>query len=354
MTQLEIKLPTHTYPIYIGSGALENKKNELLTYCPGKRAVVVSDETVWALHHQKFTKILQGLSISFTPIIVPPGETSKSIAVLELLYQKFAQFHLTRQAPIIAFGGGVVGDLAGFAASTFMRGVPFIQIPTTLLAQVDSSVGGKVAVNIPEGKNMVGSFYQPQLVIADTDYLTTLPKREWNAGMAEVVKYAAIGETELQTILNKQPLSAETMEQIIYLCCSCKAKYVQEDERDTGSRRMLNFGHSFGHAIEKLHHFKKYNHGEAVAIGMALAADFGTRLSVTEPETLSIITALMDNLGLNYTCSDFIGDIIPLMAGDKKNIGDEIVLVLLKKMGQPFIYRTTLHQITDVFKETDI
>ena len=332
MKTLNIELGHTSYPIFIDSGTTADASiaARVREYCPNGRAAVISDENVWELHKDR----LEGLGIELLPIIVKPGEGSKSMQTLERVYAELCAHGLKRSEPIIAFGGGVVGDLAGFAAATYMRGANFIQIPTTLLAQVDSSVGGKVAVNLEQGKNMVGSFYQPKMVIIDTDMLDTLPKREFAAGMAEVIKYAAIDDCGVLEILEAD--EPHDMQEIIYLCCKSKAGVVERDELDMGERMILNFGHTFGHAIEKLNHYEKYNHGEAVALGMMLAARVGVRMGKTAAEVPDRIAAMLKRADL---CDKFedVAAIIPLMSGDKKNSGALITLVLVSDMGQPFV-----------------
>ncbi len=351
MIQLDINLPGRSYPILIGENVLQEQAGLLASYCPGGTVAVVSDEKVWSLHGPDLEKILKGLGLAYTAAIIPQGETSKSLAMLEKLYKEFFRYGLKRNHAVIAFGGGVAGDLAGFAASTYMRGLPFIQIPTTLLAQVDSSVGGKVAVNLEEGKNLVGSFYQPNLVLADTGLLASLPRREWLSGLAEVVKYAAIGAGSLPSLLAGPEAIRQNLEQIVYLCCKQKAAYVEKDERDTGERMFLNFGHTFGHAIEKYHDYQKYNHGEAVAIGMALAARTGQLLGLSEKGTAKTLMETMDKAGLTYTLTDKLSHIIPLMTGDKKNQSSEITLVLLKKLGSPILHAISQTELMHLLKE---
>lgn len=351
MIQLSVNLPGHAYPIHIGQNALAETAPLLAQECPGRKAAIVSDETVWELHGRYLEELLSRQGLRATTVLVPPGETSKSLSRLEYLYHAFYRCGLTRKDPVIAFGGGVVGDLAGFAAATYLRGLPFIQMPTTLLAQVDASVGGKVAVNLEEGKNLVGSFYQPVLVIADTTLLTTLPRREWKAGLAEVVKYAAIGEDKLGAILAASGGGKERLDEIIYLCCQSKARFVERDERDADERMMLNFGHTFGHAIERYHGFTKYNHGEAVAIGMALAARTGVLLGVSAPDTETKLIRLLETCELSYRLTDPFEELIPLMTGDKKNTGQDITLVLLKKIGAPLLYKIQPERLERLFKE---
>lgn len=350
MKELRINLEKRSYSIFIGGGILQ--EIEFLRYCPDKRAAVVSDENVWSLHGKNLGKVFENHGIAFHAVIVPAGEKSKSMETLARLYKEFAGFGLKRTEPVIAFGGGVVGDLAGFAASTYMRGVPFIQIPTTLLAQVDSGVGGKVAINLDEGKNLVGSFYQPELVVADTEILETLPEREWNAGLAEVVKYAAIGEQGIGSILREPDAPRKRIDEIVFLSCKSKAGYVERDERDTGDRMMLNFGHTFGHAIEKIHGYERYNHGEAVAIGMALATRAGILLGVSKsPDVEKELIDMMNGAGLKYLLEDDIAGIIPLMSGDKKNSGNMLTLVLLEEIGKSIIYKISPDELLRAFRE---
>lgn len=350
LKKLEIRLPGKFYPILVGEGALTQCAGEIAGRVPDGRAAVVSDETVWALHGPLLEDALREKGIKTVRVLVPPGEGSKSLEALAGLYKEFARSGLRRSDPVIAFGGGVVGDLAGFAASTYMRGVPLIQVPTTLLSQVDSSVGGKVAINLEEGKNLVGSFYQPQLVVADTGLLSTLPEREWKAGMAEVVKYAAIGEKSLPELLADPRKTRERLERIVYLCCRCKARYVKNDERDTGRRMVLNFGHTFAHALERYHAYGKYCHGEAVAIGMALALRTGVLLGVTESEAEAQLTGLMLANGLSITPEEPMEELASLMTGDKKNSGDSITLVLLEGIGRPVLRRIGRSELTELLK----
>ncbi|MCL1964735.1 MAG: 3-dehydroquinate synthase [Firmicutes bacterium] len=336
MRTITIRLPAAAYPILIGNGALAEAAETLCALCPGKRVFVVTDENVWALHGARLDSVLAGQGISYGLKALRPGEESKTLATLEGLYGAFHAAGMQRRDPVVAFGGGVVGDTAGFAAATYMRGVPLVQIPTTLLAQADASVGGKVAVDLPQGKNLAGCFYQPSLVVADTAVLSTLPPREWNAGLAEVVKHAAIGSEELLALLEGGRVDA--MEEIVALNCQCKASFVERDSLDQSVRMMLNFGHTFGHAIEKYHDYKTYTHGEAVAMGMGLALQAGRLLGVTPPEDARRLLSLMERLGLDAHAKDPADALVPLMAGDKKNIGGDINLVLLAGIGRPVPY----------------
>jgi 3-dehydroquinate synthase len=341
MKRLDIELGERSYPILIGAGALGESAGRIAELCPGGKAAVVTDLNVLAAHGDALDRALGSCDVGTATVAVEPGESSKSIGELERLYHAFAGFGLRRGDAVIAFGGGVVGDLAGFAAATYMRGVTLIQIPTTLLAQVDSSVGGKVAVNINEGKNLVGSFYQPRLVISDTSLLGTLPARELRAGMAEVVKYAAIGETSLARLLSSREARSDKLEDVIYMCCRSKAGYVQRDERDAGERMTLNFGHTFGHAIEKYYGYGAYLHGEAVAMGMALAVKAGEALGVTAAEAARELLGLMDACGLPYGFEGDVERLVPLMSGDKKNTDGDIALILLRDFGEPVMRKVS-------------
>ncbi|MDR2088268.1 MAG: 3-dehydroquinate synthase, partial [Clostridiales Family XIII bacterium] len=252
------------------------------------------------------------------------------------LYDAFAEMRLRRDGLVIAFGGGVIGDLAGFAAATWMRGVRLVQVPTTLLAQVDSSVGGKTAVNTGAGKNLAGVFYQPSFVLADTALLATLPAREFRCGMAEVIKYGAIRSARLFESLHAVP-SAEALRDTVGACCAVKADIVERDEFDTGERMLLNFGHSFGHAIEKLGGFRRYNHGEAVAMGMALAAEAGERMGLTARGSADALREVLAVHGLETDCPYAPAELLPQMELDKKNSDGAVRLVLLAAPGEAFV-----------------
>lgn len=351
MLRLEVSLPGYAYPILCAPGLVESAAFPE-TFHPEK-AVVVSDTTVWALHGARLESALRLRGILYQVSVLPPGEASKSLDAAGRLYHDCHRFALQRGDAVIAFGGGVVGDLAGFVAATYMRGVPFVQVPTTLLAQVDASVGGKVAVNLPEGKNLVGAFYQPIFVLADTALLTTLPQREWRAGMAEVIKYAALGENDLADLLTHPHTVREEPEKIVFRCCRCKAGYVERDERDTSVRMLLNFGHSFGHAIEKYYGFQRLNHGEAVACGMILAAHTGELLGLTAPGTEAELQRLTAVHGLDWHLEAAVTDVIPFMTGDKKNCGGAMSLILLRKMGDPVLHRITPQDLTQLWQEAE-
>jgi 3-dehydroquinate synthase len=298
-------------------------------------AALVTDDNVWGHYAASMTDSLARAGIAHRAVVLAPGEGNKSLAGLGRLYDAFADMRLSRDGLVVAFGGGVIGDLAGFAAATWMRGVRLVQIPTTLLSQVDSSVGGKTAVNTDAGKNLVGAFYQPSLVLADTALLASLPAREFRCGMAEAIKYGAIRSKRLFERLRATP-DRDALRDLVGECCAIKADIVERDEFDTGERMLLNFGHSFGHAIEKLGDFRAWNHGEAVAMGMAMAAETGESLGLTAPGSADALRTTLATHGLETRCPHTFAELLPLMALDKKNSGGALRLVLLSAIGDAF------------------
>ena len=271
MKQLTVELPGREYDILIGTGLLEQCGARIRAVTRAERLAVVTDSNVGPLYLKMVMESLLRAGFTAFSVTFPAGEASKNIRTLNNLYEGFADGGLTRGDGVVALGGGVTGDMAGFAAATMFRGVDFMQIPTTLLAQVDSSVGGKTAIDLPQGKNLVGAFYQPKLVLADTGCFATLPNRVLCDGMAEVIKYGMIVDAPFFDFLERLDgiqAAAAHWEEIVYTCCDIKRAVVAEDERDTGRRGILNFGHTLGHAYEKAYHYETYTHGEAVAAGM--------------------------------------------------------------------------------------
>ena len=271
MKQLTVELPGREYDILIGTGLLEQCGARIRAVTRAERLAVVTDSNVGPLYLKMVMESLLRAGFTAFSVTFPAGEASKNIRTLNNLYEGFADGGLTRGDGVVALGGGVTGDMAGFAAATMFRGVDFIQIPTPLLAQVDSSVGGKTAIDLPQGKNLVGAFYQPKLVLADTGCFATLPNRVLCDGMAEVIKYGMIVDAPFFDFLERLDgiqAAAAHWEEIVYTCCDIKRAVVAEDERDTGRRGILNFGHTLGHAYEKAYHYETYTHGEAVAAGM--------------------------------------------------------------------------------------
>lgn len=356
VTKLNIGLGDRSYEILIGNGLLNEAGDLIVQKFGRRRAAVLTDSNVWDKWGQTLATSLENSGVDYFTVIVPPGESSKAMTGLESLLETMAENGLTRSGMLIAFGGGVVGDLGGFASSVYMRGIGYIQIPTTLLSQVDSSVGGKTGVNLRHGKNLAGAFWQPKLVITDTDTLNTLPDREFAGGMAEVIKYGVIRSRELFDILLKNSTPeklAPYMPKIIYDCCDIKRQVVEADERDTGERMILNLGHTFGHAIEKIGGYTKYIHGEAVAIGMVLAAKYGEKLGLTPARTFKEIGDICCAFQLPAYEEVDLNSIAPLVALDKKANEGEIKLILIKKIGSSFIYTTKLEEFTECILSLD-
>ena len=341
MKTLKVNLPGREYDIHIGCGLLA-QAGELvrgLTAC--KKLAIVTDSNVGPLYADKLCKSLNESGFETKVITVEAGEQSKALSVLERLYGEMLDFGITRADMIVALGGGVVGDLTGFAAASLLRGIPFVQIPTTLLAQVDSSVGGKVAVNLPHGKNLVGAFYQPKKVIIDTECLRTLTPEILADGMAEVIKYGAISDAELfetlENIKDTEELFAKISE-IVYNCCDIKRQVVEDDELDLGGRMVLNFGHTFGHAIEKKYGYSGYTHGMAVAVGMVMACERGERDCVTPTGTAERMKKILENYSLPVTAEISHDELKTAVGVDKKGAGSKINLILLKEIGEALIY----------------
>ena len=343
MHTLSITLPDKQYSIMIEKGLLTNMATHISSHYHSKKIAVVTDENVDALYGNTLMDSLSKQGFLVTKVVVPPGEKSKSMTMLEYLYGKFLDFKISRSDLIIAFGGGVVGDLVGFAASTFLRGVPYIQIPTTLLAQIDSSVGGKVAVNLPNGKNLIGTFYHPEVVYIDPNLLETLSIRVLRDGIAEAIKYSAISETTLFEDLTRYQDEKELLENIepvIATCCHIKQTFVEKDEKDTGLRMTLNFGHTIGHAIENYFNYETFTHGEAVAIGMARITERSEALGITKPGTAKNLIALIEKYGLPTTVTDYNHQaLLESMTLDKKNATGGLHLILLAAMGKSLIQK---------------
>ncbi|MCC6303234.1 MAG: 3-dehydroquinate synthase [Gammaproteobacteria bacterium] len=337
MKTLTVELGERSYPIYIGPGLLA--RPELLTRHIGShQAMVVTNETVAPLYLDRVLTSLKGHRCE--TLVLPDGEEYKDLATLTRIFDALLAARFDRGATLIALGGGVIGDITGFAAACYQRGVPFIQIPTTLLAQVDSSVGGKTGVNHPLGKNMIGAFHQPRCVIADTDALNTLDGRELRAGLAEIIKYGLIcdGEFFLWLESNIDRLSAREPEALSYAVersCRDKAAVVAVDEREGGARALLNFGHTFGHAIETGMGYGEWLHGEAVAAGMCAAADLSVREGLLAPAAADRAIALIARAGLPIRLPREIdtGRFLDLMAVDKKVQAGSLRLILLQSIG---------------------
>ena len=354
MYSIEVKASSGNYPIYIKNGLLDEIGVEVKKIYKGSKIAIVTDSSVNELYGQRVISSLKMSGFEPFKIVVNAGEESKSFKTLLEVYDKLLDFKINRGDIIIALGGGVVGDMAGFAASTFLRGIPIVQIPTTLLAQVDSSVGGKVAVDLPRGKNLVGSFYMPKAVFIDPLLLRTLSDRFLNDGMGEVIKYGAIKDSELFYKLlkyeNKEALLKE-IDQIIYTCCSIKAAIVEVDEKDTGERMLLNYGHTIGHAIEQFYNFKRYSHGEAVAMGMYSITKLGEELGLTSSGTSNAIKDILVKYNLPWMLPKIsCEDVIETISNDKKNIGESMNFILIKSIGNSFIEKINKTKINDYLK----
>ena len=338
MRTIRVTLPGRSYPIPIERGILDAAgvvSRSFLLHAT--RIAVVTDSNVGPLYASRVATRMASAGFQVKVITIPAGESSKSMEMLSYLYGELLDFGLTRTDAIAALGGGVVGDLAGFAAATILRGVDFIQIPTTLLAQVDSSVGGKVAVDLPQGKNLAGAFWQPKLVLIDPETLETLPQQVFMDGMAEVVKYGCILDRAFFDFLSQRPQRAMLMgeiEYILYTCCNLKRMVVEEDERDTGKRMLLNFGHTVGHAYELAGHYETWTHGQAVAAGMVKAARLGVELGVTPEGVPQQLRKVLTALGLPDAIPCTAEEYAAAIGLDKKGAGADITLILLRALGQ--------------------
>jgi len=338
-TTIDVKLGERSYPIHIGRSlplAL------MLDAKPGARVLMVADSNVDALHGESCQKSLSARGLEVLRAVIPAGESTKSLQWVDFLYNKAAEAGLDRSGVILALGGGMTGDLAGFVAATYLRGVRFIQVPTSLLAMVDSSVGGKTGINLEQGKNLVGAFYQPIEVDADLDLLKTLPRREYVSGLAEVVKYGVIWdasflhllEKHVPELLNRDPA---LLEKVVARCCQIKAEVVAMDEREIGPRAILNFGHTLGHAVEKVGGYGRWLHGEAVSIGMHYAARLSTRVKGFPAADADAVVGLLRMLGLPLRPE--AGDMMEwpalreAMMSDKKTLKKRPRFVLATKLG---------------------
>ena len=354
MQTLKVELAGRSYAIHIGRNLIGDA-SLILPHLKRKHVAVVTNTTVAPLYLEQLTISLQAAGVSLLPIILPDGEAYKNTQTLNTIYDALLQNRCERSTTLIALGGGVIGDLTGYAAATFLRGVPFIQIPTTLLSQVDSSVGGKTGINHPLGKNMIGAFYQPQVVLADIDTLKTLPPREFSAGMAEVIKYGLMrdadffdwleGNVEALMALDEQALSYA-----IYRSCQNKADLVALDEHEQGDRALLNLGHTFGHAIENARGYGVWLHGEAVAAGTILAADLSQRLGWLTSSDSKRVTDILRAANLPVTAPNLgVERYLDLMGHDKKVEDGKIRLVLQQGIGKAVI---SSDYAADKLKET--
>lgn len=342
MRSLHVNLGKNSYDIIFERGLLSDVGRYVKR--DGKKLCVITDDNVAALYADKVVSSLENAGYTVSTIVLPHGEKTKSFDTLPAVYARLIKEKITRKDALVALGGGVIGDLCGFVAATYLRGIGFIQIPTSLLAQVDSSIGGKVAVDLPEGKNLVGAFWQPETVLIDADALNTLSDAFFTDGMAEVIKYGCIKDENLFSTLaecgGKRGL-LPVVDDVIYRCCDIKRQVVERDEKDKGERMLLNFGHTYGHALEKYYNFEKLSHGMAVSVGMSVICRIAEGKGLTQKGTADRIEKVCAAYGLPVSDDAPRKEVVKGIANDKKNLGDKLVAVLLKRIGESFLYPTT-------------
>lgn len=339
MPTITVALGQRSYPIYIEEGILDQTGKLLAQQLGDCAAAIVTDDNVAPLYLAQVERSLHAAGVRTCAIVLPHGEETKCLAQLSGLYDFLCANHITRKDAVIALGGGVIGDLTGLAAATFLRGTHFVQLPTTLLAQVDSSVGGKVAVDLPQGKNLVGAFYQPDLVLCDPLTLQTLSDDYWRDGLGEVVKYGCIGDEALFALLEthaaggRKALMAQ-IETILCRCIQAKAEVVAQDERDTGLRMTLNFGHTIAHAVETCQHYTGLRHGEAVALGMHVMTQLTEAKGITAPGTAERLDTLLRALDMPMMLPDIPeAELLAAMSLDKKSAGNALRIIVLRCIG---------------------
>lgn len=341
MRTVPVDLGERSYDIHIGQGVLPDAGALLAKATAPTKALIVTDANVGELYADTIRASIEGAGIPCVTATIPPGESSKSLDMASRLYDDFVDAKADRRSTVVALGGGVVGDLAGFVAATYMRGIPYVQIPTTLLADVDSSVGGKVAVNHSAGKNMIGAFYQPRLVLIDIDTLGTLPPEDFGAGMVEVIKYGIIADSAFFEYLEQnrdalRDLDPAVVSHVVQRCCRIKAQVVQEDERESGRRAILNYGHTIGHALERLSRYSEYRHGEAVAVGMVAACRLSEAVEGFSADDTQSIIALLEFFSEPTAVSRVLGadDVLAAMRLDKKAVAGQVRFILARALGE--------------------
>lgn len=334
------------YDIFIERGIIDLCGEYVKKLSKAEKVVVVTDTNVAPHYKWRVLNSLEQQDLRVQSFIYPAGEQSKHLGTISDIYKLLADFHMTRKDIIVALGGGVCGDMAGFAAATYLRGIDFIQIPTSLLAQVDSSVGGKTGVDLPQGKNLVGAFHQPIAVLIDPDTLNTLPDNFVSDGMAEVIKYGCIKDAAFFDLLESEDVQPK-IEEVIETCVSIKRDVVSRDEREAGERMLLNFGHTLGHSIEKIYNFTGITHGMAVAIGMSLIARAGELHGVTKAGTADRIVKICEKYHLPTSDAAGFAQMAQEAQGDKKTSGSKINLVLLRTIGESFILSLPLEDLED-------
>ncbi len=351
MKKLKVNLPGREYDILIGNNLLKTIGENIKKLSPkAEKALIITDSNVAPLYAEQILSAISSQGLSAKVITLPQGEATKSIDKLSFLYDEAFDFKITRTDVAVALGGGVIGDLTGFFASTVLRGIDFYQVPTTLLAQVDSSVGGKVAVNVPAGKNLVGAFYQPKLVVIDTDTLKSLSNEIFSDGMAEVIKYGFIKDANLLALLEEcagREKVTENISDIIYTCCDIKRKIVENDEHDTGERMILNFGHTLGDVIEKQYNFDTYTHGSAVAYGMYLAAILGEKLGISKKGLATRVKNIIASYNLPTEIKLEKEAVIETVALDKKSSGKAISFIFVETPGETRVLKIEANDLVN-------
>ncbi|MDP4089718.1 MAG: 3-dehydroquinate synthase [Bacillota bacterium] len=349
MQQIKMNLPGHEYNLFIERGLIKASSVIICELFKCKKIVIVSDKNVFGIYGKTVVEDLMVHGYEVHTVILDPGEESKSIENLQYIYDKLLGYSANRDTVLTALGGGVVGDITGFVASTFLRGVRYIQIPTSVVSQVDSSIGGKVAVNLKRGKNLIGSFYHPSAVIIDPEVLNTLDERYFYDGMAEVIKYGIIRDEELFSNLegykNKNDILAN-IEYIISRCCDIKKEIVEKDEKDTGERMLLNFGHTIGHGLEAYYDYKRYTHGEAVAVGMCEISRIGEQLGLIKKGTKDRVKEILEQFHLPFRIEGAdVEKLINIMKNDKKSFDSGLNFILIRKIGDAYIDKLDLNDV---------
>lgn len=330
-----------SYEVKVGKGIINNLADYIKQVKKCNKIAVITDDIVGGIYGKQICNLLDGYDVCY--FAFDHGEQNKSMSTVENIVEFLAQNKLTRSDLVVALGGGIVGDVAGFASSVFLRGIDFVQIPTTLLSMVDSSVGGKTGVNLSSGKNLAGAFHQPCLVVCDVDFLSTLPQDEFKNGLGEVIKYGCIADKNLFDLLENDDIN-KNLQDIIYTCISIKANYVEQDEFDHGERQKLNFGHTLGHAVEKLTDFK-IPHGQAVGIGMKLICDWAEDKELTAKGCAQKIQKLINKFDMANDAGCDISALWSAVSNDKKLKGKDINLVLIKDIGDSYLYCTQIDKL---------
>ncbi len=343
--RLSLDLGPRSYDILIGPGLIDELGELLSPLLPGRQVAVISNETVAPLYLQRTLEALNRAGFNTLSVVLPDGERYKDWTHLQRIFDVLIENRFERTATLLALGGGVIGDMTGFAAATFLRGATFVQVPTTLLSQVDASVGGKTGINHPLGKNLIGAFHQPRLVAIDVSTLQTLPRRELLAGMAEVIKYGIIWDADFFALLEREGpeifnTDGALLSRVIRTCCAIKAEVVARDERESGTRALLNLGHTFGHAIESLAGYGTILHGEGVSVGIIMAADLSQQMGLCSGADVARIRNLLQKTGLPISAPRFtVSRFLEAMSRDKKVSGGDLRFVLVEAIGRAAIHK---------------